>query len=78
MSFPESNGKGSNDLVLLSSCKGVKEGVMADSDASKVLGETVPRSSVVLVCASCNCSRMGSISSNAVSHKLILSGSGAI
>jgi len=41
-SFPESHCKGSDDLVSLGSCKGVKENVVAESDASKVLGETVP------------------------------------
>ena len=51
---------------------------MADFDASKVLGDMVPRSSVVLVCASHNCYCTGSFSSNSVSHELILLGSGAI
>jgi hypothetical protein len=76
--LPESHGKGSIDLVSLGSCEGVKEDVVANSNGLKVSGEMVPRPSVVLVCASRNCSFMGSFCSNKVSHKLILLGSGAI
>ncbi len=76
--LPESHGKGSDDLALLGSCEGVEKDVVANSDGLKVSGETVPRPSVVLVCASHNCSFMGSFCSNEVSHELILLGSGAI
>ncbi len=78
MSLPESHGKGFNDLVLLGSGEGVKEDVVADSNGLEIPGEMVPRPSVVLVCASRNCSFTGSFCSNEVSHKLILLGSGAI
>jgi hypothetical protein len=76
--LPESHGKGSNDLVLLESCEGVEEDVVANSNGLKVSVETVPRPSVVLVCASRNCSFTGSFCSNGVSHELISLGSGAI
>jgi hypothetical protein len=61
----ESHDKGSDDPVSLRSCEGVKEDVIADADGSKVFGEPVPQLSVVLVCASCNCSFAGSFSRNA-------------
>ncbi len=51
---------------------------MADADDSEVLGESVPRLSLVLVCTSRNCSFTGSLCSNEVSHELILLGSGTI
>jgi hypothetical protein len=41
-SLPESHGKGANDLVLLGSCEGVEEDIVADTNGSKVLGEMVP------------------------------------
>jgi hypothetical protein len=47
-------------------------------DGIEVLGEAIPRPSVVLVCASCNCSFTGSFSSNEVSHELISLGSGTM
>jgi hypothetical protein len=78
LSLPESHVKSSDDLVLLRSSKRVKEDVVADADGFEIPGETVPRPSVVLVCASCNCSFMGSFCSNKVSHKLILLGNGTI
>jgi hypothetical protein len=78
LSLPESHGKGANDLVSLGSCEGVKEDVVADTDRSEVLGKTVTQPSVVVVCASCNCSFTGSFSSNEVSHKLISLGIGVI
>ncbi len=78
LSLPESHGKGANDLVLLGFFEEVKKDIMANTDGSKVLGEMVPCPSVVLVCASRNCSFMGSFSSNKVSHELILLGSGSI
>ncbi len=65
-------------LVLLGSCEGVEEDVVANSDGLKVSGEMVPRPSVVLVCASRNCSFTGSFCSNEVSHKLFSLDSGAI
>jgi hypothetical protein len=74
----ESHGKDSDDLVSLGSGEGVKEDVVANSDGLEVSGETVPQPSMVLVCASHNCSFTGSFCSNKVSHKLILLGSGAI
>ncbi len=43
-----------------------------------VLRYLVNRPSVVLVCASRNCSFTGSLCSNEVSHELILLGSGTI
>jgi hypothetical protein len=76
--FTESHGKGTNDLVLLGTCEGVKEDVVANSDGLEVLGEASPRPSLVLVCASRNCSLTGSFCSNEVSHVLILLGSGAM
>jgi hypothetical protein len=78
MSLSESHGKGSNDLVSLGSGEGVEEDVVAGSNGLKIPGETVPRLSVVLVCASRNCSFTGSFCSNKVSHELILLGSSAI
>ena len=42
LSLLESHGKGANDLVLLGSCEGVKEDVVADANGSKVLGELLP------------------------------------
>ncbi len=77
-SFTESHGKGIDDLVSLESCEGVEEDVVADSDGLEVSGEASPRPSLVLVCASRNCSLTGSFCSNEVSHELILLGSGAI
>jgi hypothetical protein len=77
-SLPESHGKGSNDLISLGSGEGVEEDVVADSNGLKIPRETVPRLSMVLMCASHNCSFTGSFCSNEVSHKLILLGSGAI
>ncbi len=74
LSLPESNGKSSNDLVSLRSCEGVEKDVVANANGFKIPGETVPQLSVVLVCASCNCSFTGSFCSNEVSHKLILLG----
>ncbi len=76
--LPESHGKGSDDLVSLGSGEGVEEDVVANSYGLKVSGEMVPRQSVVLVCASRNCSFTGSFCSNEVSHELISLGSGAI
>ncbi len=74
----ESHGKSSDDLVSLGSGEGVEKDIVANSDGLKVSGETVPRPSVVLVCASHNCSFTGSFCSNEVSHELISLGSGAI
>jgi hypothetical protein len=76
--FTKSHGKGTDDLVLLGSCEGVKEDVVADSNGLEVLGKASPRPSLVLVCASRNCSLTGSFCSNKVSHKLISLGSGAM
>ena len=67
-----------NDLVSLRSCEGIEEEVVADSNGFKILGEAVPQPSLVLVCASRNCSFTGSFSSNKVNHELILLGSGTI
>jgi hypothetical protein len=78
LSLPESHGKGSNDLVSLGSCEGVEEDVVTNSNGLEVSGEKVPRLSMVLVCASHNCSFTGSFCSNKVSHELILLGIGAI
>ena len=65
-------------LFLLGSCEGVEEDVVADSDGLEVSGEASPRPSLVLVCASRNCSLTGSFCSNEVSHELISLGSGAM
>jgi hypothetical protein len=62
----------------MGSCEGVKEDIVAESDGLEVLGETSPRPSLVLVCASRNCSFTGSFCSNDVSHELISLGSGAM
>ncbi len=78
LSLSESHGKSFNDLVLLRSHEGVKEDVEADADGFKIPGEMVPQPSVVLVCASRNCSLTGSFCSNKVSHKLISLGNGTI
>ena len=51
---------------------------MADANGYEVLGESVPQRSVVLVCASRNCSFMGSLFSNEVIHELISLGSATI
>jgi hypothetical protein len=77
-SFLESHGKGTNDLVLLGSSEGVEEDVMADANNSKVLGESAPQPSMVLVCAFHNCPFARSLCSDEVSHELILLGSGTI
>ncbi len=74
LSLPESHGKGANDLVLFGSCERVEEDIVANADGSEVLGELLPQPSVVLVCASCNCSFPGNFCSNKVSHELILLG----
>jgi hypothetical protein len=76
--FTESHGKGTDDLVSLGSCEGVEEDVVADSNGLEVLGKALPRPSLVLVCASRNCSLMGSFCSNEASHELILLGSSAM
>jgi hypothetical protein len=68
--FTESHGKGTDDLVSLGSCEGVKEDVVANSDGLEVSREASPRPSLVLVCASRNCSLTGSFCSNEVSHEL--------
>ncbi len=78
LSLPESHGKCSNDLVSLRSHEAIEEDVMADANGFEIPGETVPQLSVVLVCASRNCSFTGSFCSNEVSHKLILLGNGTI
>jgi hypothetical protein len=75
-SLPESHGKSSDDLALLRSYEGVEEDVEANANGFEIPGETQP--SVVLVCASRNCSFTGSFCSNNVSHKLILLGNGTI
>ena len=77
-SLSESHGKGSNDLVPLVSGERLKVQVMAESDGVKILGETLPGLSLVLVCASSNCSFTGSFSSNEINHELISLGSGTI
>ncbi len=74
----ESQGKGPNDLVLLGSGKGVKEDIMAESDGLEVSREALPQLSLVLVCASRNCSFTRNFCSNKVSHELILLGSSAM
>ncbi len=51
---------------------------MANANGSEVLGESVPRLSMVLVCASRNCSFTGTHCSDEVSHELISLGSGTI
>ncbi len=76
--LPESHGKSSDDIVSLRSRKGVKEDVVANTNGFEIPGEMVPLPSVVLVCASRNCSFTGSFCSNKVSHKLILLGNGTI
>ena len=76
--FTESHGKGTDDLVSLGSCEGAKENVVADSNGLEVSGEALPRLSLVLVCASRNCSLAGSFCSNEVGHELISLGSGAM
>ncbi len=63
---------------MLGSCEEVKEDVMTEANGAEVLGETVPRPSMILVCASRNCSFMGSFCSDEISHKLILFGRGTI
>jgi hypothetical protein len=60
----ESQGKGANDLVLLGSGDEVKENVVAESDGIKVSGEASPRPSLVLMCASRNCSFTGCFCNN--------------
>ena len=67
-----------DDLVLLRSCEGIKEDVLANSAGIETLGEAVPQPSLIPVCASRNCSFMGSFSSNKVNHELILLDSGTI
>ena len=74
-SLPESHGKGSNDFVPLGSGEGLEVHVVAESNGGEVHGESLPRPSLVLVCASRNCSFTGSFCSNEVSHKLISLGS---
>jgi hypothetical protein len=54
LSLLESHGKSSDDLVSLRSREGVEEDVVADADGFEIPGETVPRPSVLLVCASRN------------------------
>ena len=44
---------------------------MGESNGVEVLVEPSPRPSLVLVCASRNCSFTGSLSSNEVNHELI-------
>jgi hypothetical protein len=74
LSLPKCHGRSTKDLVLLGSCEGVKEEVVANTNGSKVLDESLSRPVVVFVCASHNCSFTGSFCSNEVCHDLILLG----
>ena len=51
---------------------------MGEPDGGEVLVEPSPRPSLVLVCASRNCSFTGSFSSNEINHELISLGNGTI
>ena len=52
--------------------------VVAESDGVEIHGELSPRPSLVVMCASRNCSFTGSFCSNKVGHELILLGSSTL
>jgi hypothetical protein len=64
--------------VWLGLCDGIKEDVVTKANGCMELGEAVSQPSVILVCASRNCSFTSSFFSNKISQELILLGRGAI
>ncbi len=73
--FPDRHGKGSDDGVLLLSREVFKEVIVFDPNGYHVLCPAMPCPSLLLVCALLNCLLTGNLSSNTVSHEVILLGS---
>ena len=67
-SFSDGCCKGVNEEVLLASVESVEERVMGEADWVKVFDPLSVGSSLVFMCCSCNCSFMGTCSSNEASQ----------